>query len=121
MPLPSAKAFEVLSAELADNVLRRRDLVFFVIVIASILSILRHFSFQPWSHGVRLVLKKGLPVVAVDVAFLAVVVRRVTDFVALHLFLSRKVLHAVRVGAIDRWQFADLISADSHDVHGGWS
>lgn len=90
MVVATTEASELLTAELTDDVLH-----FFLLHVLSL-------SDEPVSHGVDLVLEQMLPVLAVDVASLAVVVAGFSDLMILRLLLGVEGKEAVMVGALVR-------------------
>lgn len=98
MQLSPTHTLEIHPAELAHDVLRR--------ALGSATLLL-----EPRRHGVDFVLRQGGPVFAIDVAFLAVKVRRLLDLVILHFFFGGEGLVAVGVGACPPFQW---VEGDGH-------
>lgn len=97
MYLASTEAFEVHAAELAHDVLRR-------LILVPV-----HAAFNPRRHGGHFVQLQLVVVFTVDVALLAVEMFGVIQLVIFHLLLSIEAFLAVRIGALDRLQLADII------------
>ena len=89
MSLSATKALELLSAELANNVLHLFVLDFF------------QMTDQEWCHGVNLVLQQLVPVVSIVIAFVAVKLV-VILLVFQHCFLVIVKFVAVDVIALDQ-------------------
>lgn len=89
MKLSATKTSEILSTELADDVLEE------------FWNLISEFANKPWDHGLNFVIQRLLPAVIIAIALLAVVLV-VVVFVLLHLGFAVERVSTALVAALDR-------------------